>query len=105
MQTVIMFRVYAIQENFVNHNLEKYMSAVKRFNEAVAELAAKLEQISNARDEALKASADLRRELEATDLKLQDVAAAVRQQITMEFTGKSALHAADAAVPPVRRVS
>ncbi len=90
----------------MNQNLDKYTASVKRFNEAVAALAAQLEQISNARDEALKASADLRRELEATDLKLQDVAAAVRQQITMELTGKPVLHSPDSApLAAVRRAS
>ena len=74
----------------MTNDLERYLAAVKRFNELVSELAGKLEQIGDARDEALKASADLQRELEATDQKVRDIASAVRQQVTAEFTKKTA---------------
>lgn len=71
-------------------DIERYLAAVRKFNQLVSELAGKLEEIGNARDEALKASSDLQRELVATDQKLQDIAGAVRQQVTMEFTRKTA---------------
>ncbi len=71
-------------------SLEKYLSSVKRFHESVSELAAKLEEINNARAEALKASEDLRKELDATDNQMQDITVAVRQQIAAEFTKKVA---------------
>jgi hypothetical protein len=71
-------------------DFERYQSAVREFNDRVSELAAKLEQIANARENALKASADLRKQLEVGDQKLHDVAAAVRQQVTMEFAKKVA---------------
>jgi len=69
-------------------DLDRYLAAVKKFNELVSQLAGMLEQISDARDEAMKASADLQREMEATNQKLQDISGAVRQQITFEFTKK-----------------
>jgi phage-related tail protein len=86
-------------------DIEPYLAAVRKFNQLVSELAGKLEQISEARDEALKVSAELQRELGTTDQKLQDIAGAVRQQITMEFTRKAAR--SDGGVEPVavRRVS
>lgn len=71
-------------------SLEKYLSSVKQFHEAVSQLAAKLEEINNARDAALKASEDLRKELDATDNQMQDITVAVRQQIAAEFTKKVA---------------
>jgi len=71
-------------------SLEKYLSSVKRFHEAVSELAAKLEEINNAREEALRASEELRKELDATDNQMQDITIAVRQQIATEFTKKVA---------------
>ena len=90
----------------MNLDIERYLAAVRQFNQLVAELAGKLEEISDARDEAQKASADLQRELGATDQKLQDVAGAIRQQVTMEFTRKTIR--ADSGSEPVavaRRVS
>ena len=72
-------------------DIDRYLDAVGRFNDLVAELAEKLEQISDARDEALKASADLKRQLETTDQRLLDISSAVRQQITMEFGKKAVL--------------
>jgi methyl-accepting chemotaxis protein len=71
-------------------SLEKYLSSVKRFHEAVSELAAKLEEINNARDQALKASDELRKELDATDNQMQELTMTVRQQIAAEFTKKVA---------------
>ena len=67
-------------------SLENYLSAVRRFHESVSELAAKLEEVNNARDQALKASADLRKELDATDVQMQDITGALRQQIATAFT-------------------
>jgi len=64
---------------------EQYQSAVREFNEKVSELAAKLEQISSARENALRASAELRQELDSCDQRLHDVAGAVRQQVTIEL--------------------
>ncbi|HVO80285.1 MAG TPA: hypothetical protein VMT28_06120 [Terriglobales bacterium] len=86
-------------------DMERYLVAVRKFNQLVSELAGKLEEISDARDEALKASSDLQRELASTDQKLQDIASAVRQQVTLEFTRKTPRPetAADSAM--ARRVS
>jgi len=81
----------------LTRDLDRYLAAVKKFNDLVSELANKLEQISDARDEALKASADLHREMESTNQKLQDVSAAVRQQITFEFTKKTTVRKDDVA--------
>jgi len=64
---------------------EHYQSAIREFNEKVSELAAKLEQISSARENALRASAELRQELDSSDQRLHDVATAVRQQVTIEL--------------------
>lgn len=72
----------------MTQDLDRYLAAVKKFNDLVAQLAQMLEQISDARDEALKVSADLQREMEATNQKLRDITSAVRQQITLEFTKK-----------------
>jgi methyl-accepting chemotaxis protein len=71
-------------------SLDRYLSSVKVFHEAVSELAAKLEQINNAREDALKASEELRQELDATDRQMRDISAALRQQVTVEFTRKIA---------------
>lgn len=84
-------------------DIDRYLTAVDRFNDLVAELAEKLDQISDARDEALKASADLKRQLETTDQKLLDISSAVRQQITMEFGKKTAVRAEDIPEPVTRR--
>jgi len=70
----------------VTLSLENYLSAVRRFHESVSELAAKLEEVNNARDQALKASGDLRKELDATDVQMQDITGALRQQIASVFT-------------------
>jgi len=70
----------------VTLSLENYLSAVRRFHESVSELAAKLEEVNNARDQALKASGDLRKELDATDVQMQDITGALRQQIATVFT-------------------
>jgi recombinational DNA repair ATPase RecF len=72
----------------LNLDIDRYLDAVSKFNDLVSDLAEKLEQISDARDEALKASADLKRQLETTDQRLLDISSAVRQQITMEFSKK-----------------
>jgi predicted nucleic acid-binding Zn-ribbon protein len=71
-------------------DFERYQSAVREFNDKVSELAAKLEQIANAREAALRASAELREELEASDKRLFDVAASVRKQVALEFDKKTA---------------
>lgn len=78
-------------------DFERYQSAIREFNDRVSELAAKLEQIANARENALRASAELRKELETSDQRLHDVAAAVRQQVTMEFA-KKAVRSEDVAI-------
>jgi recombinational DNA repair ATPase RecF len=75
-------------EPVLNLDIDRYLDAVSKFNDLVSELAEKLEQISDARDEALKASADLKRQLETTDQRLLDISSAVRQQITLEFSKK-----------------
>jgi methyl-accepting chemotaxis protein len=82
-------------------DIERYVESVRKFNDLVGELAGKLQQISDARDEALKASADLKRELESTDQRMMDISSAVRQQITLEFTKKNARSAEDIADYPV----
>lgn len=71
-------------------SLENYLSAVRRFQESVSELAAKLEQVNNARDAALKASEELRHELDATDQQMQEVTSTLRQQIATTFRTKAA---------------
>ena len=71
-------------------SVDNYLSAVRRFQESVSELAAKLEQVNNARDAALKASEELRHELDATDQQMQEVTSALRQQIATTFRTKAA---------------
>jgi methyl-accepting chemotaxis protein len=89
----------------LNLDIDRYAEAVRKFNDLVGELAGKLEQISDARDEALKASADLKRQLETTDQRLLDISSAIRQQITLEFA-KKAVRAEEAADrTPARLVS
>jgi peptidoglycan hydrolase CwlO-like protein len=61
--------------------LDQYLSAVKRFNESVSDLVAQLDQINKARVEALKASEELRAELDTTDKQIQETAASVIQHI------------------------
>ena len=85
-------------------DIDRYLNSVTKFNDLVAELAEKLDQISDARDEALKASADLKRQLENTDQRLLDISSAVRQQITMEFS-KKAMATEELAEVATRRVS
>ncbi len=68
--------------------LEKYLAAMELFNQSVAELTAKFEQANEARDQALMASAELRRELEITDQRVQDITIAFRQQISADFAAK-----------------
>jgi methyl-accepting chemotaxis protein len=71
-------------------SLDNYLSSVRRFHESVSELAAKLEAVNNARDEALKASEELRKELDATDQQMQEISSALRQQIATAFKIKAA---------------
>jgi len=86
--------------------LEKYLSALDRFNQSVAELTAKYEQANLAREDALQASAELRRELEATDQRVQDIAIVLQQQVTMDFRARIAPQSASiASMPVTRRVS
>jgi len=86
--------------------LEKYLAAMNRFNLAVSELTSKFEQANQAREEALQASAELRRELEATDQRVQDITVAFRQQITADFTAKHAVQSdALSPMPSFRRAS
>lgn len=77
-------------EDGLTLSLDTYLSSVRRFHEAVSELAGKLEEVNNAREQALKASEELRKELDATDIQLQDITAALRQQITTAFKAKAA---------------
>ena len=86
-------------------DIERYLAAVRKFNQLVSELSGKLEEISDARDEALRASADLQRELGATDQKLQDIAGVVRQQVTVGLTKKIARSDETAEITASRRVS
>ena len=65
-------------------SLDNYLSAVKRFNESVSEIAGKLEQLNLARAEAMKASEELKKELETTDRQMQEVAAGLGQQISAQ---------------------
>jgi hypothetical protein len=90
-------------EGDLNLDIDRYLDAVSKFNDLVSELAEKLEQISDARDEALKASADLKRQLETTDQRLLDISSAVRQQITMEFSKKGVVRSEEIPEPAVRR--
>jgi methyl-accepting chemotaxis protein len=85
-------------------SLDQYLTAVKKFNESVSELTAKLEQLNNARAEALKASEELRRELDATDKQMEEVASAVRQQIAAVELPKKVPHSDEILVTPsIRR--
>jgi DNA repair exonuclease SbcCD ATPase subunit len=68
--------------------LDKYLSALERFNQAVAELTAKYEQANQAREEALQASADLRRELEDTDQRVHEISLAFHQQMSADLSAK-----------------
>lgn len=77
-------------DNCLTLSLDRYLNSVKIFHEAVSELAAKLEEINNAREEALKASEELRQELDATDRQMREISAALRQQISTEFAKKIA---------------
>lgn len=88
----------------MNLDFDRYQAAVREFNDRVSELAAKLEQIANARENALRASAELRKELETNDQKLHDVASAVRQQVTLEFAKKVSRSEEIPADPVVRRI-
>jgi len=88
----------------LNLDFDRYQAAVREFNDRVSELAAKLEQIANARENALRASAELRKELETNDQKLHDVASAVRQQVTLEFAKKVSRSEEIPADPVVRRI-
>ena len=87
----------------MNLDIDRYLDAVSKFNDLVSELAEKLEAISDARDEALKASADLKRQLETTDQRLLDISSAVRQQITMEFSKKGVVRSEEIPEPVARR--
>ena len=54
-------------------NLEQYLSAVKRFDESVSDLAGKFDQIKNSRAEVLKASEELRAGLDTSDRRLREI--------------------------------
>ncbi len=79
---------FSSEEKRVALSLDNYLSAVKRFNESVSEIAGKLEQLNQARAEAMKASEELRKELETTDRQMQEVAAGLGQQISAQTNGK-----------------
>ncbi len=85
--------------------VEKYLTALERFNLALAELTAKYEQANVAREDALQASADLRRELEANEQRVQDISAVFRQQGAMEFTAKTPVSSGFSTMPEMRRAS
>jgi len=71
-------------------SLDRYLAAVKKFHESVSELAAKLEEINNARAEVTQAGLELRRELDETERQMREVTAAVQQQIAGEISKKVA---------------
>lgn len=75
---------YSSEVSSVALSLDNYLSAVKRFNESVSEIAGKLEQLNLARAEAMKASEELKKELETTDRQMQEVAAGLGQQISAQ---------------------
>ena len=77
-------------EDGLTLSLDTYLASVRRFHESVSELAAKLEDVNNAREQALKASEEVRKELDATDVQMQDITAALRQQISIAFKAKAA---------------
>lgn len=81
---------FSSEEKRVALSLDNYLSAVKRFNESVSEIAGKLEQLNTARAEAMKASDELRKELETTDRQMQEVAAGLGQQISAQTGAKKA---------------
>jgi hypothetical protein len=85
--------------------VEKYLTALERFNLALAELNSKYEQANLAREEALQASADLRHELEVNEQRVQDISSIFRQQSGSDFHARP-IHAAPAQVmPEMRRAS
>jgi len=84
---------FSSEEKRVALSLDNYLSAVKRFNESVSEIAGKLEQLNTARAEAMKASEELRKELETTDRQMQEVAAGLGQQISAQTGGKKGVQA------------
>ena len=97
---------YSSEVPSVALSLDNYLSAVKRFNESVSEIAGKLEQLNTARAEAMKASEELRRELETTDRQMQDVAAGLGQQISAQTGGKKGVQGDDVlSTAAVRRAS
>lgn len=85
--------------------VEKYLTALERFNLALAELTAKYEQAALAREEALHASAELRRELEVNEQRVQDISVVFRQQGAMELTAKTPASSGFSTMPEMRRAS
>lgn len=86
--------------------VEKYLTALEHFNQSLAELTEKYEQANVAREAALQASAELRRELEANEQRVQDISAVFRQQTAMDFAAKTPVAAAGfSAMPEMRRAS
>jgi methyl-accepting chemotaxis protein len=82
---------YSAEVSSVALSLDNYLSAVKRFNESVSEIAGKLEQLNLSRAEAMKASEELKKELETTDRQMQEVAAGLGQQISAQTGGKKSV--------------
>lgn len=87
---------YSSEVPSVALSLDNYLSAVKRFNESVSEIAGKLEQLNLARAEALKASEELKKELETTDRQMQEVAAGLGQQISAQTGVKKSVQTEEA---------
>jgi peptidoglycan hydrolase CwlO-like protein len=81
---------------------EQYFSAVKRFHQSVSDLVDKLEEINDARAEVLKASREIRAELDITDKQIQETAGAVREQMSSLELPKKAPQS-DETVPPLWR--
>ena len=84
-------------------SLDQYLSSVRKFNEAVALLATALQQVLNERNEALKASHEVRKELDATDQHIEEISALVRNQISPELLRKAPRSDDMGEIPEVRR--
>ncbi|MGA2695234.1 MAG: hypothetical protein ABSE92_04195 [Terriglobales bacterium] len=85
--------------------VEKYLTALERFNQALTELNSKYEQANVAREEALQASADLRRELEVNEQRVQDISSIFHQPAGLNFHARSISPAQAQAMPEMRRAS
>lgn len=84
-------------------SVDHYVSSVRKFNEAVSLLATTLEQVIATRSEAIRASQEVRKELDATDQRIEELVALVRQQVSPELLKKIPRSEDMGGIPEVRR--